>query len=200
MNFDADNNSIFGDLNNKNGMSMPQNVDMPELPPQQNLLGSFINNVKNKLDEAKQKKEAELLESELSNIISENTETLLILKSFGCKLKILSQEVVEISSEEFHIIGHIYTKNDAVEMDEECTKLFTIISEIINGGYRIEDILNKYEQEDFYPYGEIEQVPIIYKGTEIKASKGTLMNPKGETRTILFYKGYEILPDDEVNK
>lgn len=199
MDFDAENNSIFEGLNN-GGMSLPQNVPMPEMPQQQNLLGSFINNIKNKLDEVKHQKSIEQLEITLNNFVDENTETLLILKSFGCKLTIKSPEIIEISSEEFKISGYMYIKNNSVDMDEDAEKLFNIISQIISGGYRIEDILNKYEKEEFYPIGEIEQVPIIYKGTEITASRGRLANPKGEIKTILFYKGYEILPDDELEK
>lgn len=197
MDFDSENNSIFDGLGNS-GMSMPQNIPMPqEIDSQPGLLGNFINSIKNKLDETKRNKEQQNIQEELQDFVNQNTETILILKSFGCKLTFLSLNAIEIYSEEFHIKGHIYTQNDNVEMDEECKKLFSIISKIISGGYRIEDILNKYESEEFYPYGEIEQIPIRYKGTDITASKGTLMNPKGETRTIIFYKGYEITPDDE---
>lgn len=197
MDFDADNNSIFEGLNNNSGMSVPQDIPVHELPPQQNFFGSFINSVKNKLEEVQFKKNSEKLGMQLQQLVDENTETLLILKSFGCQLTVISAGTVEISSEEFNITGHIYTTEDNVEIDEECEKLFSIISTIISGGYRIEDILNKYEQEEFYPYGEIEQIPVTYKGTEIKASKGTLMNPKGEIKKIIFYKGYEITPDNE---
>lgn len=198
MDFNSENNSIFEGLNNNSGMSMPQNIPMPENQPQQNLLGNFINSVKNKLDEAKQKKESEQLEEQLTQILNENSEILLILKSFGCRLNIKSLNMVEIISDEFHLNGHIYINNENVEMDEECKKLFHIISTVVNGGYRIEDILNKYEEEDFYPIGEIEQIPVIYKGTEIQASRGRLANPKGEIRTIIFYRGYEIQPDNEI--
>lgn len=197
MDFDADNNSIFEGLNNGE-MNMPQNIPMPEMPQQSNLLGSFINNIRNKLVEAKQQKTSESLGADLQNLVDENTETLLILKSFGCKITIKSLEIIEILSEEFHISGYMYIKDGNVDMDDECKKLFDIISQIISGGYRIEDILNKYEQEEFYPIGEIEQVPVIYKGTEINASRGRLANPKGEIRTVLFYRGYEIIPDNEL--
>lgn len=200
MDFDSENNSIFEGLGNS-GMPMPQNIPMPqEINSQQSLLGTFLNSIKNKLDETKRYKEEKNLQEELQNFVDQNEETILILKSFGCKLTFLSLNAIEISSEEFNIKGHIYTKDDTVEIDEECKKLFAIISTIISGGYRIEDTLNKYEQEEFYPYGEIEQIPVTYKGTEIKASKGTLMNPKGETRTIIFYRGYEITPDDETKE
>lgn len=199
MDFDSENNSIFENLNNS-GMSMPQNMPMPAPTQQQNILGNFLNSVKNKLDEVKQKKESQEFEEQLNQIFNENTEILLILKSFGCKLNIKSLNMVEIHSDEFNLSGHIFINDENVEMDEDCKKLFKIISEIVNGGYRIEDILNKYEAEEFYPIGEIEQVSVLYKGTEIKASRGRLANPKGEIRTITFYRGYEIKPDNETEE
>ena len=96
------------------------------------------------------------------------------------------------------LVLKIYEKYKLGDMTkEECKKLFEIISTIKSGGYRIEDILNKYEEQEFYPIGEIEKVKVKFKGQEIEASKGTLANPKGEKRTILFYRGYEIKPDEE---
>ncbi len=196
MDFDADNNSIFDDL--KNQAATPPQMEIPPVPAQQeSLLGSFINSVKNKLDEAKQKKLEDKNFEELNNLVDTNSETLIILKSFGCKITLRALDLIEVDCDEFKLKGFMQIKDEKVEMDENCQQIFRTISEIISSGYRIDEILSKYESEEFYPYGEIEQIKVTYKGTEIKASQGTLMNPKGETRKIIFYRGYEITPDDE---
>lgn len=196
MDFDSENNSIFENINN-NSMSNPAELNIPELPQEGSLLGNFINGIKNKVNEKKKEKAEQKLNNDLTEMVEENTETMLILKSFGCKMTLKNIHLMEISSEELNIIGFMKLENGKAEPDAECKKLFEIISTIISGGYRIEDILNKYEEQEFYPIGEIEKVKVKFKGQEIEASKGTLANPKGEKRTILFYRGYEIKPDEE---
>lgn len=198
MDFNADNNSIFEDLKNQAATSPPTEIPSMPAPPQESLLGNFINSVKNKLEEAKLKKLEDKTFEDLNKLVDTNSETLIILKSFGCKIIVRAINLVEVNCEEFQLKGFMHLNDDGVEMDENCKQIFKTISEIISGGYRIDEILSKYESEEFYPYGEIEQITITYKGQEIKASKGTLMNPKGETKRIIFYKGYEILPDDEL--
>lgn len=196
MDFDSENNSIFENINN-NSMSNPAELNIPELPQEGSLLGSFINGIKNKVNEKKKEKAEQKLNNDLTEMVEENAETMLILKSFGCKMTLKNIHLMEISSDELNIIGFMKLENGKAEPDAECKKLFEIISTIISGGYRIEDILNKYEEQEFYPIGEIEKVKVKFKGQEIEASKGTLANPKGEKRTILFYRGYEIKPDEE---
>lgn len=196
MVFDSENNSIFENINN-NSMSNPAELNIPELPQEGSLLGNFINGIKNKVNEKKKEKAEQKLNNDLTEMVEENTETMLILKSFGCKMTLKNIHLMEISSEELNIIGFMKLENGKAEPDAECKKLFEIISTIISGGYRIEDILNNYEEQEFYPIGEIEKVKVKFKGQEIEASKGTLANPKGEKRTILFYRGYEIKPDEE---
>lgn len=198
MDFDADNNSIFEDLKNQAAPPPPMEIPPMPAPPQESLLGNFINSVKNKLEEAKLKRLEDKNFEDLNNLVDTNSETLIILKSFGCKITVRATNLVEVDCDEFQLKGFMHINDDGVEMDENCQQIFKTISEIISGGYRIDEILSKYESEEFYPYGEIEQITITYKGQEIKASKGTLMNPKGETKRIIFYKGYEILPDDEL--
>jgi len=197
LDFDAENNSIFENIDNNNGMTNPAELNVPDIPQEGNLLGNFINGIKNKVNQKKKEKEEQKLHNDLAEMFEENTETMLILKSFGCKMILRNINLMEISSEELNIIGFMKLEDGKAEPDEECKKLFEIISTIISGGYRIEDILNKYEEQEFYPIGEIEKVKIKFKGQEIEASKGTLANPKGEKRTIVFYRGYEITPDEE---
>lgn len=176
----------------------PSQFEIPDVPAQQeSLLANFINSIKNKLDVAKQKKLEDENFAQLNNLVDENSETLIILKSFGCKITVRALNLVEVDCAEFQLKGFMHINDGNVEMDENCQRIFKLISEIISGGYRIDDILSKYETEEFYPYGEIEQVTVTYRGQEIKASRGTLMNPKGETRSIVFYRGYEITPDEQ---
>lgn len=196
MDFDAENNSIFENIKN-DSMTNPTELNVPDLPQEESLLGNFINGIKNKINEKKKAKEEEKFHNDLTEMFEKNTETMLILKSFGCKMTLRNINLMEIRSDELNIVGFMKLENGNAEPDEECKKLFEIISKIISGGYRIDDILNKYEKQEFYPIGEIEKVKVKFQGQEIEASKGTLANPKGEKRTILFYRGYEITPDEE---
>ena len=197
LDFDNNNNSIFENINNAM-ITPPHNIEEETVDPQkETLLGNVVNNIKNKFQKIKNEKQYEENLKALEEMLQDKSDILTILKSFDCKIIIISLELVEITSAELDITGFINIKNDIAEPDENCKKLFQLISTIIAGGYRIEDILNKYEEEDFYPIGEITPIKIKYKGNEITASKGLLANPQGEIKTIIFYKGYEIKPDEE---
>ncbi|MBR3890310.1 hypothetical protein IKJ53_07330 [bacterium] len=199
MNFSEENNSIFDSPDiNENSALIPIIKNLPEVTNQSNTLDSFINKIKSKINETKKTIEDEKLAKSLEKMTEDNSEILLILKSFGCTMTLVKQDKVLFKSDELNLSGYATIKDGVAEMDEDCKQLFEVISQIITGGYRIDEVLAKYEEQEFYPIGEIQPVEINYKGTKITASQGTLANPQGEFKTILFYKGYEILSDEQL--
>lgn len=182
-------------------MSPPQfGGNIPNMPEQNSLLNNFFSNIKEKINNTKFEKTEKEFQQGLVNLVENNSDILLILKSFDCKMNFINNNIIEISSSELHLKGTMTLKDKTVELDDNCKQLFNVISQIISGGYRLDDILAKYESEEFYPIGEVVPVEINYKGSKITASKGMLVNPKGETKTITFYKGYEILSDEELQE
>lgn len=199
MNFDENNNSIFDSPNINEASyfsSLPK--ELPELNQQGGAFETFFNKIKSKIDDAKKEAEDEKIAKSLEKMAEDNSEILLILKSFGCTMTVVALDKILFKSDELNLGGYATIKDGVPEMDENCKQLFETITQIITGGYRIEDVLSKYEEQEFYPIGEITPVEINYKGTKITASQGTLANPKGEFKTILFYKGYEILSDEQL--
>lgn len=201
MDFDADNNSIFSSPGKGNEATPPPfSGNVPDLPDQNSALNNFFNSIKQKLDNAKTEKTEKEMHDGLVNLIESNSDVLLILKSFDCKMNFIDNNTIEVVSKELNLKGQMRINKDTVELDDNCKQLFDVITQIISGGYRLDDILAKYESEEYYPIGEVVPVEINYKGTKITASKGMLVNPKGETKTITFYKGYEILSDEELEE
>ena len=107
-------------------MSNPAELNIPELPQEGSLLGNFINGIKNKVNEKKKEKAEQKLNNDLTEMVEENTETMLILKSFGCKMTLKNIHLMEISSDELNIIGFMKLENGKAEPDAECKKLFEI--------------------------------------------------------------------------
>lgn len=199
MSFDEENNSIFDSPDIKeNSALIPIINELPEVTNQVNTLDAFINKIKSKINNAQKEIEDEKLRKSLEKIVEDNSEILLILKSFGCTMTVVEMNKVLFKSDEINLSGYATIKDGVAEMDDDCKQLFEVISQIITGGYRIDEVLAKYEEQEFYPIGEIQPVEINYKGTKITASQGTLANPQGEFKTILFYKGYEILSDEQL--
>lgn len=198
LDFENENNSIFDLPLSNDGKTLPAQCLQGELLPQSGFFDNFIQGIKDKIDENKNKQMVKELEKSLDSFAENNAETLLILKSFGCRINVRTTNLVEISSDEFGLTGFIKCENGDAELDENCKKIFQIISTIISGGNRIEEVLNTYEEKEFYPIGEIVQETITYQGSEITVSKGMLANPQGEFKTIYFYRGYEIIPEDEI--
>ncbi len=199
MNFNEENNSIFDSPSlNDNQSFSPMLKELPEVTQQGGVLDAFFNKIKSKIDDAKKEVEDEKLTKNLEKMAEDNSEILLILKSFGCTMTVVELDKVLFKSDELNLSGYATIKDGVAEMDEDCKQLFDVIAQIITGGYRIDEVLAKYEKQEFYPIGEIRPVEINYKGTKITASQGTLANPQGEFKTILFYKGYEILSDEQL--
>ncbi len=128
MDFDAENNSIFENIKN-DSMTNPTELNVPDLPQEESLLGNFINGIKNKVNEKKKAKAEEKFHNDLTEMFEKNTETMLILKSFGCKMTLRNINLMEIRSDELNIVGFMKLENGNAEPDEECKKLFEIIKE-----------------------------------------------------------------------
>ena len=194
-----DNNSMEGSIFNDPALKaeFTQPI-MPVEPPSQPAVNvmKFFDSLVNKLvDEPKQKGEIKKLSKEGAAMLQEHEEVLKIFYEFGCNI-VLRDGEIEIECPPINVVGIITVHEDGTtEFDDATNQIMEYLSKMIVGSNNMNISINKYEDEGFYPVGELEKVVIKYKGQDVEALCGILQNDQGQTKKIYYYKGKEVTPD-----
>lgn len=194
------NESIFQDVETNNYITAQSikinNVDYENFKDS-GLLSKLVNKISDKIDEFsdKDKKEQKKLQKIAQQFADENEDFIGLMASFGCVFVAL-EDCIELHCEQFNLVGKI-TQNEKKEniLDENAKKILYIISKIVTNIEKIDNSMDKNEEDGFYPVGELEKQTIKINGEEKEVFSGTLMNEKGETKQIYFLNGREVQPD-----
>ena len=130
-------------------------------------------------------------------MIEESGSFLNLLNNFGCKISVCV-DFIDISCEELKLAGRT-TVNEKKELvfDENTKTILTYIANVINRTNSLHDIITKYEEQGFYPIGELEKEKAIINGQECEVLVGKLENSDKEQKTIYYYNGQELFLGEE---
>ena len=198
MSFGQDNNynsdSIFSsELKNNSDTTvpiMPPDIPKPSRESAGMLEGLVDRLIKKPLKDSANKKE----KTEFEKVVKENEELFKILMKYGCEL-VMQEDGAIINYPKMKLSGKIIVKNNKVEFDEDVKKIFQYIAQFEVQSGNLEQMIDSYEEQEFYPVGELEKQTVTYQGKEVEVMVGTLMNTKKETKKVYFYRGKEITPD-----
>lgn len=165
-----------------------------------NFIFKILDSISEKLGDIAQKnkteREIKALQKYAENKLAGREEILKLFKSFGCHLTIMDK-YVEMSCEQFNLKGKItFDKNQNAVFDEDTMRIFRIIADIIKSSNSLEDVINEYEKQGFYPVGDLEQQTITVEGQQREVMAGTLQNQQGEQKKIYYANGKELFPDE----
>ena len=197
MSYGQDNNynpdSIFSsELRNNSDATipiMPRDIPKPTREATGVLEGLVDRLVKKPLKKSAEKKEQDRFES----VIKENEELFLILSKYGCNIVMESDGII-INYPKMDLSGKFTLNNDTAEFDENAKKIFQYIAQFEVQSGKLEQIIDSYEAQQFYPTGNLEKQTITYEGKEIEVMVGTFMNPQKEVKKVYIYNGKEIFP------
>ncbi len=184
--------SIFNDPSLQE--TYPQNDVPPKTSSANGLLNMYETFVEKFIEEPKKKYEHKNLQKYAKNHLAEQEEILKIFYSFGCNI-ILSEGLISIEYPQLNIVGKITVNGKDAEFDDNAKKIMKHLATLINNSNDFGHIMDNYEQENFYPVGELENEKVKINGVEQNVLAGTLMNKQGETKKVYYYKGKEITPD-----
>jgi hypothetical protein len=186
----SDHDSIFDNSEGKDKLAnslLAQHIKDVEIKDD-GIVARFFESVSAKLSENKSKK----IQKEAEKILSDSTSFFQLLYDFGCSL-IYDKDFIEIYCEQINIKGKItVTKDKEFEFDENAKEILTYIANVINRSNSLHDIISKYEEQGFYPIGELKKETAIINGNECEVLVGTLENDKKEQKTIYYYNGNEL--------
>lgn len=194
MSFNNQNNneSIFNDTT---GMSLPEKYSEITEPQSSGLLDLFDKFVNKFIDEPKQKLEIKKFQKQGNAILKEHEEILKIFYDFGCNL-VLNDKYIDIEYMPLELVGRITITDDGkAEFDENTQKIMEQLAKLIANANGLGGMMQNYEEQKFYPTGELTKTTISINGNPVEVMTGTLMNPQGETKQIYYHKGKEVYPD-----
>ena len=188
--------SIFNSPELNEPYAQPYYVNQPQPQQGSGLVDMFNNFVDKFIDEPKKKKELLKLQKEAQDKLGEHEEILKIFYNYGCNLKLYDGYMI-VEYPPLNLMGSIKFTENGAEFDENANKIMEQLAKLLTTTNEFGSQMDNYEQEEFYPVGELEQVTIKLNGEEVKARCGTLMNKQGETKKVYYYKGKEVKPDGE---
>lgn len=187
------NDSIF------NSPELQPGYDYNAVNPQPTVgqgLAKFIDKVVNKfIEEPKAKRETRNLQKLADELFAENGEVLKVFYDFGCNI-VFKDDFIELQYPQLDLVGKITIENDEAVFDETTQKIMEQLSKLVYNTSKLGDVINDYETQEFYPVGELVKRPITLNGKEVEVMTGMLVNPKGETKQVYYYKGKEVHPDE----
>lgn len=167
--------------------------------PQGNgLMSKLISSISNKISEYEDKIENEKYKRQLTKMFEKDADIFEILSKFGCKIKCINATYLEIKSEPLNLIGHINLAAQKEEeiFDENAKRIMRNIAYVTYNKNQLEDIIDVMESEGFYPVGALEIVEAILSGEKCEVHVGKFQNENGEERTIYFYNGQQVFPQE----
>ena len=198
MSFGQDNNynsdSIFSsELKNNSDTTVP--IMPPDIPKPSRESAGMIEGlvdrlIKKPLKDSANKKE----KTELEKVVKENEELFKILMKYGCEL-VMQEDGAIINYPKMKLSGKIIVKNNQVEFDEDVKKIFQYIAQFEAKSGNLEQIIDSYEAQQFYPTGNLEKQTVTYQGKEVEVMVGTFMNPQKKIKKVYIYNGREIFPE-----
>lgn len=188
----SQNNSIFNDPELQQG-GYPQIEQTP--PKSSGLLNMFNTFVDKFIEEPKKRKELKSLQKKADELLSEHEEVLKIFYSFGCNLYV-NDGFIDIEYPPLNLKGRITLQNNTAEFDETTNKIMEHLAKLVNETNNFGQFMDKYEEEKYYPVGELERTKVLLNKTETEVLCGVMMNKNGETKQVYFYKGKEVQPDN----
>lgn len=189
------NESIFSDPSLK-AQEYPQLPVSQEPQLAETLLNFFDQFVNKFIEEPKRKNELKKFQNQAESILSPHEEILKIFYNFGCNLQ-LSEKYIDVEYPQLNLKGRITIDNNEVEFDDTAKKIMEHLAKLINNTNSMGGILDKYEQDKYYPASDLERKTIILEGKETEVLSGTMMNKQGLTKQVYYYKGKEVTPDGE---
>lgn len=153
-----------------------------------NIIKKFFEAVSEKLNEFKLQK----TQKDIEKIFSEVGPFLRFLYDYGCTAELKNDGII-IVCESLNKKGTLTVNKDkSVELDDDAKEIFNHVANLINKTNSLTEILNKYEEQGFYPVGELKTEKAIIDDKECEVLVGTLENDKKETKTIYYYNGKEV--------
>lgn len=187
-NFNND-ESIFEDSSSTQDRMESLKADLKEIPVENNsVITKFFDSIAVKLQDNKLKK----LQNEAEEMFKDTSSFLELLCNFGCFLE-YNKDFIEISCKNIDKKGKILiSKKKEIEFDDGAKEILSHIATLINRTDALHDIINKYEQQGFYPVGELEKENAIINGKECVVLTGVLENDRHEQKRIYYYNGQEL--------
>ena len=182
------NESIFTSLNNQPNLSGFQDNLQNVQIRSNSVIGNFIDSISNKIEEFKALK----LQKEAQKVFEETGPFLRLLNEYGCVVE-LKPDCINVDCVPLKRKGVISIKEDkSLEYDDDMKYIFSHIANLINRSDSLSDIITKYEEQGFYPIGELTKEKAIINGKECEVLVGTLENLQKEQKTIYYYEGQEL--------
>lgn len=182
------NESIFSTLANQQSAEViPENLQNIKIH-ENNFIKNFFDSVSSKLKEVKMKKEQE----EAEQILNEIVPFLRMLYDYGCTID-LNIDGIIIKCDFLNKTGKLtINKDKSVDVDDSAKEILQHVANLINKTGSLSDIIGKYEEQGFYPVGELTKEKAIINGEECEVFVGILENNKKEKKTIYYYNGNEL--------
>lgn len=165
-----------------------------------NFIYNIIDSISDKLEEFAKKnktdREIKALKKFAENKLAGREAVLKLFKAFDCHLTVMDK-CVEFSCKQLNMTGKItFDKNQKAIFDETTINIFRTIAEIISNSNSLEDVIDKYEEQGFYPIGNLEKQTVTVDGKPKEVMVGTLQNQQGEQKKIYYSEGKEIFIDE----
>lgn len=184
--------SIFGYM--AEAASPGELLEYPKEPPDYESIkdsvfaSRFFDSISSCLLNTNENKEKEKLQKQLKKLVKENEALFPLLKSFDCKF-IYKGDSIELYCGRFNLSGSIsVSSGNKITYDKNFLKILQGIAKVIKSSDNLNNILNKYEKEGFYPSGTPKELEINGK----KVLAGTLKNKEGKQILIDIKTGAEI--------
>ena len=185
--------SIFVDA-----ASMEDYGDVPvNYPPAQKenlILKLFESFVEKFIEEPKRRKEQKDFIESGQKMLGEYEDILTFFHDAGC-LIVLNDNYIELEYPQLNLKGTITFKDGQPEFDDTTNKIMNHLSNMVINTNKLDDIINKHEDEGFYPVGDLAKETIILNGESAEVLAGEMMNKQGQTKKVYYYQGKEVQPD-----
>jgi len=188
------NESIFGDGFPSYSTKVPKSYELPQLitPQTSGIMDAMVKilgDTKNKLDASKFRKQ-------LDKLIKQNQDLFDTFEKYGCKL-IINENEVAVEYPKVNLKGQFTLNEDGTsEPDENAKQILKYITKKILNSEKMSGMIDDYDEEGFYPVGELRRGIGILDGKEVTMFSGILINAQGETKAVYFLNGKEVFPTD----
>ena len=180
------NESIFTSLNQQQAEAQRgiQDVQIQG----NSVISNFFDAVSSKIEEFKTLK----FQRDAKKIFEETGPFLRLLNEYGCVIELNADRIVVdcVPLKKKGVIS--VNKDKSLEYDDDMKYILSHIANVINRSDSLSDIITKYEEQGFYPIGELTKEKAIINGEECEVLVGTLENERNEQKTIYYYKGQEL--------
>ena len=172
---------------------VPKDVPLPSRESSPKIADEIFEKlIKKPLNKAAEKQ----YKNQIGKMVKENEEIFAIFIKYGCMMT-MAEDGVIIEYPPFKLSGKVTIKeNEPAVFDDGAMAIFQQLAKLIAHNDKIEDFVNSYEEQGYYPVGDLEKETVVYKGQNVEVLKGVLANPdKKLKKYVYFYKGREITPD-----